>query len=57
MDNLKEKGPQDRTRIAFNESWEVKYWTETLNVSKEKLKEAINKVGNSVDKVKEYLKK
>ena len=57
MDNLKNKGPHDRSKISLSEDWEVKYWTETLAVSSKELQAAVKKVGNSVDKVKEYLSK
>ncbi len=57
MDDLKSKGPQDRKRISLSEKWEVNYWTESLGISKEELEKAIAKVGNSVEKVRELLKK
>lgn len=55
MDNLKEKGPQDRSRISLSEEWELQWWTDTLGISTDQLKEAVSKVGNSADKVREYL--
>lgn len=56
MDDLKNKGPQDRNRISLSEDWEVKWWTASLAVSVSQLKEIVAKVGNSAAKVKEYLK-
>jgi hypothetical protein len=56
MDNLKDRGPQDRNRISLTEDWEVKWWTKSLGVSVNQLKEVVGKVGNSASKVKEYLK-
>ncbi len=56
-DNLKEKGPQDSSRINPNETWEVAYWTKALGVTKEELEQAVKKVGNSAEKVREHLKK
>ena len=47
MDDLKNKGPQDRSKINMHEYYEVKYWTKELGVSKEKLQKAVDKVGNS----------
>ena len=55
MDNLKDKGPQDRSRISLSEDWEVKWWTTHLAISSKQLTEVVAKVGNSVRKVKEYL--
>lgn len=57
MDNLKNKGPQDRNRISLSEDWEVKYWTTALAISSIELVEAVSKVGNSVVSVREYLRK
>jgi hypothetical protein len=56
MDNLKEKVPQDKNRISLSEDWEVKWWTTSLGISSNQLKEVVDKVGNSATKVKEYLK-
>ena len=33
-DNLKERAPQDASRISLSEDWEVRYWTKALGVSK-----------------------
>lgn len=57
MDHLKSKGPQDRTRISLSEKWEINYWTQSFGISKEELEKAVAKVGNSVEKVRELLKK
>lgn len=55
MDNLKERAPQDASRINVNESWELRYWCNTLGVSEEKLREAVRKVGTGAQKVREHL--
>jgi pyrroloquinoline quinone (PQQ) biosynthesis protein C len=56
-DNLQKSGPQDRSRINVNESWELKHWTEALGVSKEQLEAAVKAVGTSVSAVKAHLGK
>lgn len=56
MDDLKNKGPQDRSRISLSEDWEVKWWSEKLGISAKQLIEVVGKVGNSADKVQEYLR-
>ena len=33
---------------------EVRYWTQSLGVTKEQLAEAVKQVGNSVDTVREF---
>jgi len=56
-DDLKNRGQQDRERIAMSEDHEVRYWTEALGVTKEELQRAVDAVGNSAAKVREFLKK
>lgn len=55
-DNLKIREPEDRTKINIHEAWEVEYWSKKFGVSAAKLKEAVQRVGVSVDKVREYLR-
>ena len=54
-DDLTKKRPQDATKINLGQQWEIDYWTRTLNTSEFKLKLAVQKVGNSVSAVKEFL--
>ncbi|OON62954.1 DUF3606 domain-containing protein [Massilia sp. KIM] len=54
-DDLKNNGPQDRSRINVNEEWEVRHWTEALGVSREELERAVRQVGTSVSAVREHL--
>jgi hypothetical protein len=55
-DNPNERGAQDRSRVNPEQKHEVRYWTEKFGVSEERLREATKAVGNSVQKVEEYLK-
>jgi hypothetical protein len=55
MDDLKNKGPQDRARINVHEAHEVEYWTKKLGVSREKLEAAVKKVGVSAEAVEKEL--
>jgi hypothetical protein len=48
--------PQDSSRIAMGEDYEVRYWTERFGVSRERLQEAVDAVGNSVEAVERYLR-
>jgi hypothetical protein len=57
MDNTSKTGSPDSKRINMNEDYEVQYWTKELNVSKEKLQEAVDAAGNSAAAVREYLNK
>lgn len=55
-DDKSNAGGQDRKRININEDYEVRDWSKSLNTTPEKLKEAVGAVGDSADKVREYLK-
>lgn len=55
MDNLKNRGQQDRSKINMHEAHEVKYWTKQLNVSQAELQQAVDKVGNSAASVRKQL--
>lgn len=54
-DNLKIKRPLDAKKINVNEPWELDYWTKTLNVSADRLRQGVRAVGPMVDDVKRYL--
>ncbi len=54
-DDLTDCGVQDRARINLNEVHELRYWTSALNVSEERLREAVAAVGVSAEKVRAYL--
>jgi hypothetical protein len=57
-DDLTNRGVQDRSRIALNEEWEVRYWTKEFGISPDELRSAVKEAGsNSVEKVREHLKK
>ena len=49
------KGEPDRSKINMDEDFEVKCWTKELGVSREKLQEVVDKVGNSAAAVRKEL--
>lgn len=51
-DDLTKKGPQDRSKINIHEPWELDYWSKTLGVSKEKLKQLVQQYGTSVSTIR-----
>jgi 3-oxoacyl-[acyl-carrier-protein] synthase III len=55
MDNLQNRGQPDRSKINMHEPHEISYWTKHLNVSKEELQKAVDKVGNSAAAVRKQL--
>jgi hypothetical protein len=54
-DDKTKPGDGDRKRISLSEDYEVRDWTQSLGVTEDQLREAVGKVGNSADAVKEYL--
>jgi Protein of unknown function (DUF3606) len=55
-DDKSKRGPQDRSRISLGEDYEVRYWSEKFGVSADRLKAAVNKVGNSAEAVEKELR-
>ena len=51
-DDLKRRGPQDRSWVNLNEEWEMKWWCAQFNCSEEELREAVNAVGVSAEAVR-----
>lgn len=55
-DDLKNRGPADRSRVSVNELSEVKYWRKTFGCTEQQLRQAIAAAGDSAAKVSQYLK-
>ena len=55
MDHLTKREQPDRSKINMHESFEVKYWTHQLGVSRERLQQVVDKVGNSAATVRKEL--
>lgn len=56
-DDLKNRGPADRSRVNVNEKWEVAYWTGRFGCTEAKLRQAVAAVGVSVTNVEAWLQK
>jgi hypothetical protein len=56
-DNKNSRGSRDRDRVSGNQDYELRHVAEKFNVSTEEVKKAIEKVGNSREKIEEYLRK
>lgn len=54
-DNKKITHPLDAKRIDINDPKEVENWCRALGCTEEELKEAVEAVGTSAKKVREYL--
>jgi hypothetical protein len=57
VDTRRNSSAQDRSRIGLSEHQEIRYWTESLGVSREYLEELVQKHGDSAEKIREILKK
>jgi CheY-like chemotaxis protein len=55
MPDDKSKTGRDRNRINTNEEYEVRDWAKSLGVSREELLEAVGKVGNEAERVRDHL--
>ena len=56
-DNKNETESPDRDRISLSEDYEIRDWSESLGVSEDRLREAVDAVGNSADAVRAYVNK
>ena len=54
-DKMKTGGP-DRQRVGLSEDYEVRDWSEKFGVSEERLRAAVEQVGNQADDVERFLK-
>ena len=54
-DNLTAREQPDRSKVNMNQIHEVRFWTKHLNVSKEELQKAVEKVGNLASAVRKEL--
>ena len=54
-DNKGNRGSPDRDRIDMNDPDEVRNWTKSLGVSKDQLEQAVQAVGSTATKVREYV--
>ena len=56
MDEPKNRGPQDRSRVSTEQDYEVRFWSQEFGVTEEQLRQAVQRVGSSADKVREHLR-
>lgn len=56
-DNKTKQDGRDRSQVNPNESYELSYLEEKLGVTRDQIRTAVEAVGNSREKVEEYLKK
>ncbi|MEO7392920.1 MAG: DUF3606 domain-containing protein [Ramlibacter sp.] len=54
-DDKSKSGGQDRERINVHQDYELRDWAKSLNTTPEKIKEAVQAVGDNADNVREFL--
>jgi hypothetical protein len=54
-DDKTKVGGQDRERVNVNEDYELRDWAKSMNTTPERIKEAVQAVGDRAEKVREYL--
>jgi hypothetical protein len=55
-DNKSQTGGQDRERINVHQDYELRDWAQSMNTTPERIKEAVQAVGDRAEKVREYLR-
>ena len=55
-DDKSKSGGQDRERINVNQDYELRDWAKSLGTTPERVKEAVQAVGDRAEKVREYLR-
>ncbi|WP_082132194.1 DUF3606 domain-containing protein [Luteimonas sp. FCS-9] len=56
-DDKRKTGSPDRDRINVDEDYELRYWTQALDVTPEQLREAVAAVGPTAVAVRRHLGK
>jgi len=54
-DDTKRPGSPDSKRINVEQEHEVRYWSAALNVTPDRLREAVKAAGTSAEAVRKYL--
>ena len=54
-DDKSKRGGQDRERINMSEDYEVRYWTQKFDVDEDRLRDAVDKVGDRARAVAQEL--
>ena len=55
-DDLTKRGSPERDRINVDEDYELTYWSKKFGVSRDRLREAVAKVGPMVNRVEQVLR-
>ena len=55
-DDKSNSGAQDRERINVNQDYEVRDWAKSMKTTPERVKEAVQAVGDRAEKVRSWLR-
>lgn len=55
-DDKNQTGGEDRRRINLSEDYEVRDWSEKFGITEDRLRAAVDKVGNMADDVERELR-
>ena len=55
-DDKNQSHGQDRERINVNQEYELRDWAQSLNTTPERVKEAVQAVGDDASKVEQHLR-
>ena len=56
-DQRRNPAAEDRSRINLSDHQTIRYWTESLGVSREQLEQLVQQHGDSAEKIRKVLKK
>jgi len=57
MTNQFKNLPKETNLININDKVELEWWADHFNINKDKIKDAVNKVGASLEAVRRFLQK
>jgi hypothetical protein len=55
-DDMGQRRSRHSAKISVDQAWEVRFWTDELEVSEAMLRRAILEVGHDADAVRKFLK-
>jgi Protein of unknown function (DUF3606) len=56
-DDKTKRGPQDRSRINVHEKYELDYWSKKFRVTPDELRDAVKRVGFSLEAIERELQR
>ena len=57
MTNQIKNLPKEATSININDDVELEWWANHFNINKDKIKDAVNRVGTSIEAIRRFFQK